>query len=269
MYDYSVAEAVREVSENNEIFLDLDSKNILPGYLVSNHFRMFNKGLYNMQSRGIVPAISKGRHKGLFRVRSPKGYSLIVNPKSLWFKVSHESVESYLKDKKFAKDEQFKTMKIEGVLYNRYYVSNYGRIWDDRHHRFVDQYVKHDDTPYVSIPYDGKRKSFQVAQLVLDAFYMYISSLPIVHVDGHNYNNTFKNLKQPQFQSEYPSEAVDEEDTVIVVLETKDVFYSATELAKHFGISISRAYATLADNKHKTIQGNHIYRMKKSDAFPK
>ena len=268
MYDSSVLDDIAEVRMEDEVFLDLDVNDILPGYLVSNKYRVFNKGIYNSRAKGLCPVISSGPHKGMVRARSAKGYSIAINPKNYWFKISGQSGDQYLDTHKRASDEKFKKMVHRNIMYPRYYISNYGRVWDDEQHRFLARITKKPDIPYAYLKIDNTRKAIQVAALVLGAFYFYDPSRTIGYRDDNHQNLKFSNLYQPEPGTVYLKEANDNADTVIVCLETQDIFYSPMELAKHFNVSTSRVYAVLADNKHETLDGLHIYRMKKSDAFP-
>ena len=270
-WDTLAQEALDKIEVENrhkhvkEIFVVLHD---YPGYMVSSQLRIFNQGIYNLHSIGIVPPLEGGPRAGRVRIHSPKGYSVYVNPEKLWLKVSHQPASEFILSKRLCDDENFKTLEYDFLRYSRYLVSDYGRVFDYESCRFLTPTVLDDDKAFVMLMLNGTRKSVYIPKLVLTAFNFlggYDPTRPIVHKNGKVYDNRYSNLIQPVPMAYNPDRTFDTSRTKIIVEETGEFFYNSRECAEHFNTTMSNINRILNDENNNIINNQHIYR-KKIDA---
>lgn len=253
--------ALRSVQKRNEDFAEMPS---YPGYMVSNLGRIFNQGLYNVNSIGLVPPIEDGVRKGNVRIRSPKGYSIYVNPIREWANTFSKDLSAYLEDKSLAPDEKFKPFCMDNITYSRYIISSYGRIFDTKTYKFLKHILKHEDTYYVLMNINGVRKTYPVGWLVYLMFNDHESTetnFKVLHINNKSYDNRIQNLRV-MLLTRRSGEVSDTAHTKICVEETGEEFYNTKTCADRFSVSMSEIDHILNSTEEATIKGAHIYRVR-------
>lgn len=79
--------------------------------------------------------------------------------------------------------------------YGKYYVSNYGRVWNGRTGHFLKPEITHHNYLRVHMSINGVRVNKYVHKLVADIFTIKPrGSTEIHHIDGDKHNNRASNL---------------------------------------------------------------------------
>lgn len=163
-------------------------------------------------------------------------------------------------------DEVWKTLKYNGVIYNRYSVSNFGRIKSNITGTIYKQHKDHNGYNRFSIYLgykDGKiiNKNIAIHKAVAEVFIPNPNNLPVVnHKDGIKSNNYYTNLEwctirensihardtgllhnvgisgTKNVNSKLSKEQVNYIRSVYI---PKHKLYGARALGKHFGVSHS------------------------------
>lgn len=82
------------------------------------------------------------------------------------------------------------------IIYDRYFINEYGNIYDSQKNKYLKQYDNGFGYKYVMMTINGKYRQQKVHRLVAKAFIKNPLNKPFVnHLDCNRWNNYYKNLE--------------------------------------------------------------------------
>ena len=85
--------------------------------------------------------------------------------------------------------------EVPGIYPNRYYASNFGKIFDTKLNRYITLSNRDDGYLSVSLNTNGKPKSYLLHRIIALLFVSGDHTLVVNHIDGNKHNPMFTNLE--------------------------------------------------------------------------
>lgn len=151
-------------------------------------------------------------------------------------------------------EEQWRTVVVDGVVYDNYEVSNYGQVRNKRTGRILKQKDNGIGYLQVGLCKDGKRKYIYVHRSVAYTFIPNYdeTKTEINHIDHNRHNNHVSNLQwcNRQFNIEYSHAKK------VLCIETGVIYDSVRQAERETGLAES-GISSCCQGRYKTCGGLH------------